>query len=78
MRIIGQFNLGFIIAELNNPTTSTSDLFIFDQHACDEKYRYVHAVFNNISIMNYLTLIDSKCYKKIQLFIVNHLSFHSI
>lgn len=35
MRIIGQFNLGFIIAELRG------DLFILDQHACDEKYRSV-------------------------------------
>ena len=34
MKIIGQFNLGFIIAELRG------DLFILDQHACDEKYRY--------------------------------------
>ena len=33
MRIIGQFNLGFIIAEYHN------DLYILDQHACDEKYR---------------------------------------
>lgn len=35
MRIIGQFNLGFIIAELDG------DLYILDQHACDEKYRYI-------------------------------------
>ena len=34
MRIIGQFNLGFIIAELNG------DLYLLDQHACDEKYRF--------------------------------------
>lgn len=34
MRIIGQFNLGFIIAELRG------DLFILDQHACDEKFRF--------------------------------------
>ena len=34
MQIVGQFNLGFIIAELRG------DLFILDQHACDEKYRY--------------------------------------
>ena len=34
MRIIGQFNLGFIVAELRG------DLFILDQHACDEKYRF--------------------------------------
>ncbi|NWJ03899.1 PMS2 endonuclease, partial [Crypturellus undulatus] len=34
MDIIGQFNLGFIIAKLN------SDLFIIDQHATDEKYNF--------------------------------------
>ncbi|NXP47114.1 PMS2 endonuclease, partial [Heliornis fulica] len=34
MEIIGQFNLGFIIAKLK------SDLFIIDQHATDEKYNF--------------------------------------
>ncbi|KAL2716771.1 mismatch repair endonuclease PMS2 [Vespula squamosa] len=34
MEIIGQFNLGFIIALLEN------DLFIIDQHATDEKFRF--------------------------------------
>jgi DNA mismatch repair protein PMS2 len=34
MNIIGQFNLGFMIAECDN------HLYILDQHACDEKYRY--------------------------------------
>ncbi|XP_062820498.1 mismatch repair endonuclease PMS2 isoform X1 [Anolis carolinensis] len=34
MDIIGQFNLGFIVAKLN------SDLFIVDQHASDEKYNF--------------------------------------
>ena len=34
MEIIGQFNLGFIVARLNG------DLFILDQHACDEKSSY--------------------------------------
>ena len=34
MEIIGQFNLGFIITRLNG------DLFILDQHACDEKSSY--------------------------------------
>ncbi|XP_071976594.1 mismatch repair endonuclease PMS2 [Engystomops pustulosus] len=34
MDIIGQFNLGFIIAKLD------SDLFIIDQHATDEKYNF--------------------------------------
>ncbi|KAK2588344.1 hypothetical protein KPH14_004360 [Odynerus spinipes] len=34
MEIIGQFNLGFIITRLEN------DLFIIDQHATDEKFRF--------------------------------------
>ena len=34
MRVIGQFNLGFIICELRG------DLFLLDQHACDEKFRF--------------------------------------
>lgn len=34
MEILGQFNLGFIIARLND------DLFIIDQHATDEKYNF--------------------------------------
>lgn len=33
MKILGQFNVGFIVAELRG------DLYILDQHACDEKYR---------------------------------------
>lgn len=33
MKVVGQFNLGFIIAELDG------DLFVMDQHACDEKYK---------------------------------------
>lgn len=34
MDVIGQFNLGFIIANYSN------DLFIIDQHASDEKYNF--------------------------------------
>ncbi|KAJ8898622.1 hypothetical protein K2173_004235 [Erythroxylum novogranatense] len=34
MKVIGQFNLGFIIGKLDN------DLFIVDQHAADEKYNF--------------------------------------
>lgn len=41
MRIIGQFNLGFIIAvRPPNSTSPTADLFIIDQHASDEKYNF--------------------------------------
>ncbi|KAF2205720.1 DNA mismatch repair protein MutL [Delitschia confertaspora ATCC 74209] len=41
MRIIGQFNLGFILA-VRPPTRTcpTHDLFIIDQHASDEKYNF--------------------------------------
>ena len=34
MEVVGQFNLGFIIARLN------ADLFIIDQHAADEKFNF--------------------------------------
>ena len=34
MQIIGQFNLGFIVTRLD------TDLFIVDQHASDEKFRF--------------------------------------
>lgn len=42
MEILGQFNLGFIIARKRSPPTgSTSDdLFIIDQHASDEKFNF--------------------------------------
>ncbi|CDW77338.1 mismatch repair endonuclease pms2-like [Stylonychia lemnae] len=35
LRVIGQFNKGFIMSVLNE-----EDLFILDQHACDEKYNF--------------------------------------
>ncbi|MCO5610850.1 hypothetical protein L7F22_065092 [Adiantum nelumboides] len=34
MKVLGQFNLGFILAKLNG------DLFIIDQHASDEKHNF--------------------------------------
>ncbi len=34
MRVLGQFNLGFIIAQLGG------DLYILDQHSCDEKFKF--------------------------------------
>ena len=41
MRIIGQFNLGFILA-IRPPSNDQDqdELFIIDQHAADEKYNY--------------------------------------
>ena len=38
MRIVGQFNLGFIIARRDTPCMD--DLFIIDQHAADEKHNF--------------------------------------
>lgn len=46
MSVVGQFNLGFIIARLDkgkddrNGQDTTDDLFIIDQHAADEKYNF--------------------------------------
>lgn len=48
MKIIGQFNLGFILASRtstfdstdSDSTLDTDDLFIIDQHASDEKYNF--------------------------------------
>lgn len=43
MRILGQFNLGFIIARLHGDDEDAGhedDLFIIDQHASDEKYNF--------------------------------------
>ena len=34
MRVLGQFNLGFLITRLGR------DLFLIDQHATDEKYNF--------------------------------------
>lgn len=35
MTVVGQFNMGFILAR-----SQTGNLWIFDQHACDEKYNF--------------------------------------
>ncbi len=42
MEILGQFNLGFIVARLGH------DLFILDQHACDEKYNFERLQRNTV------------------------------
>ena len=60
MKIIGQFNLGFIIVQLG------SDLFIVDQHASDEKY--------NFETLKQTTVIKSQT--MIQYVFVELLIFH--
>ncbi|ORX36000.1 hypothetical protein BD324DRAFT_642703 [Kockovaella imperatae] len=40
MQVLGQFNKGFIIARLGSSQGVSDDLFIIDQHACDEKYNF--------------------------------------
>ncbi|CAG9770561.1 unnamed protein product [Ceutorhynchus assimilis] len=42
MEIIGQFNLGFIVAKL------FEDLFLIDQHATDEKYNFEQLQLNTV------------------------------
>lgn len=40
MKVVGQFNLGFIIVTRRNVKSGGLDLFIVDQHASDEKYNF--------------------------------------
>ncbi|GAB7354624.1 hypothetical protein MBLNU459_g5060t1 [Dothideomycetes sp. NU459] len=40
MSIVGQFNLGFVLALRSDPKTDNDDLFIIDQHAADEKFNF--------------------------------------
>ena len=49
MHIVGQFNLGFILA-VRAPSSSTPnpDLFIIDQHASDEKYNFERLQANTV------------------------------
>ncbi|XVF32753.1 hypothetical protein REPUB_Repub17cG0110400 [Reevesia pubescens] len=49
MKVIGQFNLGFIIGKLDQ------DLFIVDQHAADEKYNFEHLA--QLTILNQQPLL---------------------
>nr|GEZ92497.1 DNA mismatch repair protein [Tanacetum cinerariifolium] len=50
MKVISQFNLGFIIEKLDQ------DLFIVDQHTVDEKYNYEH--FSQFTILNQQPLLS--------------------
>jgi DNA mismatch repair protein PMS2 len=43
MQVIGQFNLGFILAKC-----SRNHLWILDQHACDEKYNFEQLCRNTV------------------------------
>nr|CAH7718006.1 unnamed protein product [Callosobruchus chinensis] len=52
MKIIGQFNRGFIITQLD------SDLFIIDQHATDEKYNFEQLQLN--TVLNSQILVNPK------------------
>eukprot|EP00252_Welwitschia_mirabilis_P022071 TRINITY_DN5854_c0_g1_i1.p1 TRINITY_DN5854_c0_g1~~TRINITY_DN5854_c0_g1_i1.p1 ORF type:complete len:745 (+),score=175.22 TRINITY_DN5854_c0_g1_i1:646-2880(+) len=51
MKVIGQFNLGFIIAKIED------DLFIIDQHASDEKYNFER--LSETTILNSQPLLRS-------------------
>lgn len=49
MEVLGQFNNSFILCSLRN------DLYILDQHACDEKHNY-ELLLDNV-VINTQTLI---------------------
>ncbi|KAJ4968021.1 hypothetical protein NE237_014722 [Protea cynaroides] len=51
MKVIGQFNLGFIIGRIDE------DLFIVDQHAADEKYNFER--LSQSTILNQQPLLQS-------------------
>ncbi|KAG9156968.1 hypothetical protein Leryth_009018 [Lithospermum erythrorhizon] len=51
MKVIGQFNLGFIVGKVGE------DLFIVDQHAADEKYNYEH--LSQSTVLNQQPLLCS-------------------
>ncbi|RKP35432.1 MutL C terminal dimerization domain-containing protein, partial [Dimargaris cristalligena] len=53
IRVIGQFNLGFIIGCLHN------DLYIIDQHASDEKFNF--ETLQATSVITSQPLIRPKC-----------------
>lgn len=59
MKIIGQFNKGFIIAELDG------DVFIIDQHAADERYNFEN-------VCKELVLQPLKCVQPIPLELTAH------
>lgn len=59
MKVIGQFNSGFIIAQLD------SDVFIVDQHAADERYNFE-------KVCAELELKPQKCVKPTQLELTAH------
>ena len=62
MRVVGQFNLGFIIAR------SGDDIFIVDQHASDEKFNFENlqrtTTINTQQLIWYLPLFSLPLYKK--------------
>lgn len=43
MQVIGQFNLGFILTKCKN-----NNLWVLDQHACDEKYNFERLCANTV------------------------------
>ncbi|CCE79303.1 Piso0_001357 [Millerozyma farinosa CBS 7064] len=51
MKLIGQFNLGFVLVTLNS-----NNLFIIDQHASDEKYNFERLNSNTIFKSQHLVI----------------------
>lgn len=60
MRVVGQFNLGFILAQLRLSHTHW-DLFIVDQHASDEIYNYEQLSRRPIACQPLIRYLLGKC-----------------
>ena len=52
LNVVGQFNKGFILCTLNQ----NQDLFILDQHACDEKFNF--ETFSRTTVLHTQDLIN--------------------
>eukprot|EP00736_Rhodelphis_marinus_P010706 Rmarinus@m.13179 len=68
MHVVGQFNLGFIIARKHN------DLFIVDQHASDEKYNFEKLQESTVmSVQRLIRPVDPELTAAQELVVMNNL-----
>lgn len=72
MKVIGQFNLGFIIAKLGK------NLFIIDQHAIDERYNFERFLKDpDLNYQNLVCPLNLRLNALNELIVIDHLSTFS-